>query len=226
VAILGALLGFAVALAGAGLAWLALKVSTVVAGTIVAGFVILGAVFYAVGRAELYRGTPKAASSVTWLQRAVLAPFAVAAAVQAIAVYLAIDRTTDSTPENKAIITAIVTAATTYLTTAFVDWTKSPDSSMVSGYVKNAFIARFSGKFAQGSDSQFAVQDDRRCAAGAPSRPGSPQTTPPRSAAGAPHRRTPWPARARRRSARRRPPARRFANELASRARISHRTQS
>jgi hypothetical protein len=158
--ILAALPALLVGLAGAGLAWVALKVNVVIALVAAVGFAGLGGIFIALARFQLYRSPPRTKSAVTWLGWGVLAPASIAAAIGAVLVWLAVDRTKTKLPEDAALITAVVTAATTFFTASFVEWTKDADGNMVANWTESMFENRFLNTFVAGSESELAALGD------------------------------------------------------------------
>lgn len=152
-----------IAVAAAGLAWLALKMGVGTAVVVTLAIAALGGFNRVMGSQELSRTPPRAISAIRFFEWGVLGPASVAAAAGAVAIYVAIDRTTDTTsPETKALITAAVTAVSTFLTTSFVKWSDDTDDKMVSKWVESKFGSRFKGVFEPGSDSQLAAQDPAR----------------------------------------------------------------
>lgn len=161
-AALRSLPGLLVALGSGALAWVGFNAGFLAALGGALGIGLFGAALYAMARHQIYRTPPKTKSGVRLLEWAVIGPSAVAAGAGAMAIWLAIDKTSKSSPQDKALITALVSALTTYLTVSFVDWSKDPDGTIVSDWAKSIVKKRFAGKLKEGSESQFAAQDDPR----------------------------------------------------------------
>ncbi|HEY7118040.1 MAG TPA: hypothetical protein VH475_15740 [Tepidisphaeraceae bacterium] len=144
------------------LAWGGIKIGYGWAAAAAAVVLLLGIAFLAVGDRQL-RGN-NVTGGVAWLERAILVPGAVAAAVGATLIIIGIQLAPpeDASAETKALLGAVGTAISTYFTTVFIKGADDADEGWSGSLVKGRLQRQFRGRFPEGSEARDAVFSDER----------------------------------------------------------------